>query len=170
MKISGGNCPSQMRRGIPGFKTQTLSKSQNATIKSIALCSFGISLVEICLGSGFWDLGFLPSSVCCFFDQFPTCSQMFFGREHVAQADPHYCSAAQFCLREIGPSGSVDSLYDVGVQLVEFLLIRIDEPKADHAHAGSCGQLEMVVLFDPVGEQVYQMNLFAQASNNSGPA
>ena len=46
---------------------------------------------------------------------------MFFCSEHVAEADPHCCSAAQFCLREIRAPGRVDSLYDVAVQLVELL-------------------------------------------------
>ena len=44
---------------------------------------------------------------------------MFFGGEHVAEADPHYCSTAQFCLRKIRAPGRVNLLYDVAVDLVD---------------------------------------------------
>src|SRR4030095_6526312 len=76
---------------------------------------------------------------CRFLNDLPPLAQMFFCGEHIPEADPHYCSAAQFCLREIRAPGRVNSLYDVAVQLVELLLIRFDEPKTDHAHAGLSG-------------------------------
>jgi hypothetical protein len=44
---------------------------------------------------------------------------MLFRGEDIPEADPHYCSAAQFCLREIRASGRVDSLHDVTVDSVD---------------------------------------------------
>src|SRR5882757_5757044 len=55
---------------------------------------------------------------CRFLNDLPPLAQMFFCGEHVAEADPHYCSAAQFCLREIRAPGRVDSLYDVAVDFI----------------------------------------------------
>ena len=78
---------------------------------------------------------------------------MLFCGEHIPEADPHYGSAAQFCLREIGASGSVDSLDDLAVELVQLLFTGRDAAlrrpvgaarrpyptKTDHAHAGLRG-------------------------------
>jgi hypothetical protein len=36
-----------------------------------------------------------------FSDEFPSFAQMLFCRKHIPEPNPHYCSAAQFCLREI---------------------------------------------------------------------
>ena len=44
---------------------------------------------------------------------------MLFRGEDIPEADPHYCSAAQFCLREIRAPGRVNSLYGVAVDLVD---------------------------------------------------
>src|SRR6478736_8939482 len=144
-----------MRREIPNPKLHCPSKSQAPNFKSVALCSFGTWPVEICLGFGFWNLGFWLSSFCRFLNDLPTLAQMFFCGEHVAEADPHYRSAAQFCLREIRASGRVDSLYDGAVDSVDAIsgagapsrrCVRArrgrrgsNKPKTDHAHAGSRG-------------------------------
>src|SRR4029077_17056582 len=121
--------------------------------------------------------------ICRFLNDLPTFAQMFFRGEHVAEADPHYCSAAQFCLREIHAPGRVDLLYDVAVDLISgagassrrCALARrgrrsSNKAKTDYAHAGLRGQLKAIVIFDPVCEQVRQTNLFAQPGNHSGPA
>ena len=95
-------------------------------------------------------------SVCRFLNDLPTLAQMFFCGEHVAEADPHYRSAAQFCLREICAPGRVDSLYDVAVDSGRCDPLsrraaraaapgsasggrRSNKPKTDHAHAGLRG-------------------------------
>jgi len=92
---------------------------------------------------------------CRFLNDLPALAQMFFRGEHVAEADPHHCSAAQFCLREIRAPGRVDSLYDVAVDSVDAIsgagapsrrCARArrgrrgsNKPKTDHAHAGLRG-------------------------------
>src|SRR5437762_14227882 len=91
---------------------------------------------------------------------------MFFGSEHVTEANSHHCSAAQFCLCEISASGSIDSLHEFAVQIIEFLFVGANKTKTNHAHADRSGELEAVVFFDPVGEQVCKANLFAQARHD----
>src|SRR6266700_2725244 len=103
---------------------------------------------------------------------------MLFGREHVAEANSHYRSAAQFGLREVGAARSIDLLHDLAVQIVEFFFGGGNETKTHHAHADRSGELEStpkafaspdyfgVVALDPAGEQVCKADLFAQARNN----
>ena len=101
---------------IPSSTAQANLKLQ--TFKSIALCSFGTWPVEICLGFGFWNLGFWLSSFCRFLNDLPPLAQMLFCGEHVAEADPHYCATAQFCLCEIRAPRRVDSLCDAAVDFI----------------------------------------------------
>src|SRR4029077_20346148 len=56
---------------------------------------------------------------CCFLNYIPPLPQMLFCSEHVPKANSHYCSAAQFCLREIRAPRRVNSLYNIAVQLVD---------------------------------------------------
>src|SRR5882724_5150560 len=106
---SGGEAQSQIRREIPRFRFKSSS----------ALSSFGIWLVEICLAFGVWNLELFSNSVCCFFNQLPCLAQMPLRREHITKANSHHRSAAQFCLREISASGSIDSLHNLAVQLID---------------------------------------------------
>src|SRR5215467_2425327 len=97
---------------------------------------------------------------------------MFFGREHVAKPNSHHCSAAQFGLRKISASGSIDSLHEFAVQFIE----PIDgagapsrrwawprrgrrcsnKSKTNHTHIDRRGDLEAMVASDHIGEQVCQ--------------
>src|SRR5205807_10002748 len=104
---------------IPKPKLQYPSKSQTPKLKPFAPYLFGISLIGICLGFASWDLGFCSNGICSFSDDLPCLAQMFFRREHITKANSHHRSAAQFCLRQISASGSIDSLYDLAVQLIE---------------------------------------------------
>src|SRR6476659_4144721 len=94
-------------------------KTQAPIPKQISSSKLSNQLRSARLGLGrlkfVWNLGFWLSSFCRFLNNLPTLAQMFFCGEHIAEADPHYCSAAQFCLREIRAPGRVDSLYDIAV-------------------------------------------------------
>src|ERR1044071_9771634 len=52
-------------------------------------------------------------------DQFPRLAQMFFGGEHVAEANSHHRSAVQFCLGKISASGSIDLLHEFAVDSID---------------------------------------------------
>ena len=121
--------------------------------------------------------------VCSFSDNLPRLAQMFFRREHVTEANAHHGSAAQFRLGEISAARSIDLLHDFAVQFVDVVRcsrscpgrrhrcrLQVQQTKTNHAHADWRGELEAIVLFDPVGEQICEANLFAQARNDSGAA
>ena len=171
---SGGEAQSQICEKIPKPKLQYPSKSQTPKLKPFAPYLFGISLIGICLGFASWDLGFCSNRICSFSDDLPCLAQMFFRREHITKANSHHRSAAQFCLRQISASGSIDSLHNLAVQLIDgdgapsrrSLSARrrrrvSNKSKTNHTHADGRGQLEAVIGLDPAREQVCHAHLFA---------
>jgi hypothetical protein len=66
---------------------------------------------------GIWDL--FSEIARDFLKQCPRLAQVFFGREHVAEANSHHCSAAQFGLCEVSAAGSIDLLHEFAVQIVD---------------------------------------------------
>ena len=146
----------------------------------------GSGPLRFCSGFTFWNLGFSLNGFCRFNNQIPRFAQMLFRREHVAKTDPHNCSTAQLCLREVRASGSVDSLYDFAVESIQAIdgagasSLRVvfarrsrrgsNKPKTDHTHARLRRYLKAFVLFDPLSEELCQTNLFAQAGDNSSSA
>src|SRR5207253_3621048 len=171
---SGGEAQSQICEKIPQPKLQYPSKSQTPKLKPFAPYLFGISLIGICLGFASWDLGFCSNGICSFSDDLPCLAQMFFRREHITKANSHHRSAAQFCLRQISASGSIDSLHNLAVQLIDgygaasrrSLSARrrrrvSNKSKTNHTHADGRSQLEAVIGVNPAHEQVCHAHLFA---------
>src|SRR2546430_14706167 len=97
-----------------GGKSQGLSSSHQARFHPLG---FGCLRFVWHLGFGIWN--FFSNSVCCFSNQLPCLAQMLFRGEHITKANSHHRSAAQFCLRQISASGSIDSLHNFAVQLIE---------------------------------------------------
>src|ERR1700687_4852791 len=99
MKIVAAAVLSRKRAANIDFQSARPAGLEPAEPKQRTECPLGTQAACLCSIRG------------SFPDHLPRLAQMFFRCEHVTQTNPHHCSAAQFCLCEVGTSGSVDLLH-----------------------------------------------------------